>query len=307
MTPTSKRSHPTLWYLTHHKPTALAILVLLALLALAFVGPAVLRDGMVNDARATFVPPSWSHPLGTDWLGRDQLSRVAIGLRTTLMIASGALVLPLLIGIPLGVIAGYRGGWLDALFMRSFDILFAFPALLLAMMVVAILGPGMINVMIAIGVLYLPHIARVTRGPVLTVRGEDFVTASRCAGTSQARIILRHVLPNSLPSILVQSALVFSAAVLTEATLSFLGLGAQPPTPTLGGMITASRPHLNTAPWLAIFPGLTIAILVAAANTLGDGLREALDPRLRGRAEQGEADAVDTPELSLAQAGSAQP
>lgn len=273
--------HSALSYLLRHRPTAIAVVALTVLVILAFLGPSLLPDGMSNNSKAVFQPPSWSHPFGTDWLGREQLTRVAIGLRITLLIAGGSLVIPVVIGVPLGILAGYRGGWVDAALMRSVDVLFAFPALLLAMMVVAILGPGMFNVMIAIGILYLPHLARVARGPVLTVRTEDFVTASRCAGTSELRVIWRHILPNALPAILVQTALVLSAAILTEATLSFLGLGAQPPTPTLGGMITASRTHMRRAPWLAIFPGLTIAVLVAAVNTLGDGLREALDPRLR--------------------------
>jgi ABC-type dipeptide/oligopeptide/nickel transport system permease subunit len=189
----------------------------------------------------------------------------------------------LLVGGSLGMIAGVAGGRIDNLIMRLMDILFAFPALVLAILIAAVLGPSLTNAMIAIGIVIIPIFARTARAPVLSVMEKEFMVAARVAGVSSTRLVLRHVLPNSVTPLVVQATISFSAAILDEAALSFLGLGAQPPTPSWGKMLSDARNYITLAPWMAIFPGLAIVIAVLAINLLGDGLRDFLDPRTRKR------------------------
>lgn len=225
--------------------------------------------------------PNATYRLGTDEFGRDILSRLMYGATNSLRVALLSVTLACVIGTVLGTIAGYAGGWLDNGIMRVMDLLFAFPAILLALSIVAALGPGANNTIAAISVVYTPIFARVARGPVLSLKFMEFVEAARAMGARHARILLRHVLPNTLAPIVVQISLALSWAMLTEAGLSFLGLGTIPPDPSWGSMLSESRKLMEIAPWMAISPGLAIMLGVLGFNLLGDGLRDALDPRLR--------------------------
>ncbi len=225
--------------------------------------------------------PSGAHPLGTDELGRDLFARVIWGSRVSLPVAFVAVAVGLLVGGTIGLAAGYRGGLTDLLLMRVIDAILAFPALILAIAIVAVLGPGLRNAMIAIGIVQLPVYARLMRAQVLTLKGLDFIAAVRALGASPARLIVYHFLPNLLNPLIVQISLSAAAAMLAEATLSFLGLGAQPPTPDWGFMLNTGARFLNNDPWLALGPGVAISVAVFAFNWLGDALRDALDPRLR--------------------------
>jgi len=240
-------------------------------------------DPMAMDFTARFAPPSWAHPFGTDDFGRDVFSRVLYGAAVSFQVAFIAVGISGVAGIALGLTAGYLGGWVDEVIMRVMDVLFAFPAVLLAITVMAILGRGVENAMIAIAIVYAPIFARVTRGAVISVRDRDFVMAARALGQGQLRIMLRHVLPNALGPIIVQTSLSLAFAILAEAALSFFGLGTQPPDPSWGRMLSEGRGFLQQAPWMGIFPGLAIMVSVLGFNTLGDGLRDVLDPRFRGR------------------------
>ena len=258
--------------------------IILALAAVALFGAALAPyDPMAMDFGARFAPPSWAHPFGTDDFGRDVFSRVLYGAAVSFQVAFIAVGISGIAGVALGLTAGYRGGWLDEVIMRAMDVLFAFPAVLLAITVMAILGRGVENAMIAIAIVYAPIFARVTRGAVISVRDREFVLAARALGQSQARIMLRHVLPNALGPIIVQTSLSLAFAILAEAALSFFGLGTQPPDPSWGRMLSEGRGFLQQAPWMGIFPGLAIMVSVLGFNTLGDGLRDVLDPRFRGR------------------------
>jgi peptide/nickel transport system permease protein len=225
--------------------------------------------------------PSWSMPLGADTFGRDLLSRIVFGARLSFQVSAFSVLIALIAGSVLGLLAGYAGGWIDQLIMRAMDVLFAFPAVLLALGVVAALGPSPSNVVIAISIVYTPIFARVVRGPVLALKEREFVEAARALGARASRIIARHVLPNLLSVLIVQASIALSWAVLTEASLSFLGLSAQPPAPSWGVMLNEGRQNLELAPHMAIFPGMAIMLAVLGFNLLGDGLRDALDPRLR--------------------------
>jgi peptide/nickel transport system permease protein len=258
----------------------LAIVMLYVLLALtADLLP--LRSPVQIVGANRMAAPSWSMPLGADTFGRDLLSRVVYGARLSLEVAVISVALALLAGSVLGLLAGYAGGWLDQVIMRTMDVLFAFPTVLLALGVVAALGPSPANVIIAISIVYTPIFARVVRGPVLALKEREFVEAARALGARSSRIIARHVLPNLLSVLIVQTSIALSWAVLTEASLSFLGLSAQPPAPSWGAMLNEGRQNLELAPHLAIFPGLAIMLAVLGFNLLGDGLRDVLDPRLR--------------------------
>jgi len=225
--------------------------------------------------------PSVMYLLGTDEFGRDILSRLMHGATNSLRIAILSVTAATLAGTTLGIVAGYAGGLADNVIMRIMDLFFAFPAILLALFIVAALGPGMNNTILAIAVVYTPIFARVARGPVLAIKEVEFVSAARCIGASHSRILTRHVLPNMVAPIIVQVSLALSWAMLTEAGLSFLGLGTQPPLPSWGGMLSESRRLMEIAPWMAISPGVAIMLGVLGFNLLGDGLRDALDPRLR--------------------------
>jgi len=225
--------------------------------------------------------PTFDHPMGTDNLGRDQLSRVMYGVRMSMLVAGTSISAALVIGVLLGLISGYFGRWLDELIMRLMDVLYAFPDLLLALALVATFGTGLRGLIIAIAVGRIPGFARVTRATVLSIRENEYVEAARTVGLRDWQIIWRHILPNGLAPIIVMLSINLALAILVEASLSFLGLGIQPPTPSLGGLLKDALGFMEQAPWMAIFPGLTIALIVFALNLLGDGLRDALDPNLK--------------------------
>ena len=255
-----------------------AVLFLVALLA-PVISP---HDPIATEPDNAYLPPlSPGHILGTDELGRDQISRILWGARISLPVAFVAVAVGLIAGGFIGLVSGYAGGLTDLLLMRVIDALLAFPALILAIALVAALGPSLRNAMIAIGIVAIPAYARLVRAVVLQLKQMEFVVASRSLGANPARIILRHLIPNLMNPVLVQVSLSAGFAILAEAVLSFLGLGAQPPTPDWGQMITTGRTFLPNDPWLAIIPGIAISITVYSFNLLGDSLRDALDPRLR--------------------------
>lgn len=225
--------------------------------------------------------PGAKYLLGTDEFGRDILSRLMHGATNSLRIALLAVGLSTTLGTAIGMLSGYAGGIADNLIMRVMDLFFAFPAILLALSIVAALGPGSNNTVLAIAVVYTPIFARVARGPVLAIKEMEFVSAARAVGSRHVRILMRHILPNMVAPIIVQVSLALSWAMLTEAALSFLGLGTQPPQPSWGSMLSESRRMMEIAPWMAVSPGLAIMLGVLGFNLLGDGLRDALDPRLK--------------------------
>jgi peptide/nickel transport system permease protein len=225
--------------------------------------------------------PSALHWFGTDEVGRDVLARVIFGARASLLAGVISVAIALLVGVPVGLISGYLGGFIDALFSRITDALLACPFLILAIALAAFLGPSLGNAMIAIGITTMPIFVRLTRGQVMAVKVEDYVEAARTVGNPHWRIALVHILPNILPALLVQATLSIAAAIIAEAALSFLGLGQQPPAPSWGSMLNAAQRFLVNAPWMAIWPGLAIFLTVLSFNLVGDGLRDALDPRSR--------------------------
>jgi len=264
----------------------LGLIIVLALILAAITAPILApHDPYEQDYTAVLQPPSSKHPMGTDNLGRDVLSRVIFGSRVSLQVGLIAVGLATVVGVTVGLVSGYWRGALDEVLMRIMDALYSFPAVLLALAITAALGPGIGNAMVAIGIVYIPLFARLARGQVLQVREFDFVMATRSIGASDARIITRHIFPNILAPIIVQASLSVAMAIIVEASLSFLGLGVQPPTATWGGMLRIGYRFLERAPWLALYPGLAIFVTVLGLNFLGDGLRVALDPRLlqRGR------------------------
>ncbi len=257
------------------------ILVTILILTAIF-GPLLAPyDPNAIDMANRFAPPSLEHPFGTDDFGRDIFSRVMVGARVSLMVGIIAVGLSASVGSFLGVLAGYTGRFTDEVIMRVMDILFAFPAILLAIAIMAALGRGVGNAMIAIGIVYIPIFARIARASVLSVREEEFVDAARATGSSDSRIMYRHIFPNVLSPIIVEITLSLSFAILAEAALSFFGLGTQPPDPSWGRMLSEGRAYFQQSVWLAIFPGLAIMLTVLGFNLLGDGLRDALDPRLK--------------------------
>jgi peptide/nickel transport system permease protein len=262
-------------------------LVVLAVVAVAAIfGPLLTPyDPTLTDVPNRLQPPSLAHPFGTDDLGRDILSRVIAGARVSLVVGFVAVSIALVVGVPLGLVAGYYGGWTETAIMRFADMVFAFPAILLAITVLAILGPGVVNAMVAIGIVYMPIFARITRASTLSVREEVYVRAARSVGASDLQIISRHILPNVLTPIIVQTSISLAFAILSEAALSFLGLGAQPPQPSWGRMLAEGRSFFSLAWWMAFFPGLAILLTVLAFNLVGDALRDALDPRQKSAIE----------------------
>lgn len=227
--------------------------------------------------------PSSEYPLGTDNLGRDVLSRVVYGARISIAVGLIAVLIAMVGGAFLGMIAGFYGGWLDSLIMRFADIMLAFPGILLAIAIVAILGPGLTNAMIAVGIAAIPVYARTARGSILSVKTEDYIEAARAVGVPDRWLMVRHILPNIMAPIIVLSTVNVGTAILSAAGLSYLGLGAQPPTPEWGSMLSVARAYLRDAWWMATFPGLGIMLVVLAVNLMGDGLRDVLDPRLKSR------------------------
>lgn len=227
-------------------------------------------------------PPSWAHWFGTDEVGRDLLARIIYGARASLSAGVISVGIAIGLGVPLGMMAGYGPGWVDVVLSRITDAMLACPFLILAIALAAFLGPSLSNAMIAIGITATPIFVRLTRGQVMAVKVEDYVESARAIGNPKWRIALRHILPNVLPQLLVQMTLTIATAVIAEASLSFLGLGQQPPAPSWGSMLNSAQRFLTNAPWMAVWPGLAIFLTVLSFNLLGDGLRDAFDPRERG-------------------------
>jgi peptide/nickel transport system permease protein len=253
----------------------IALFTVLALLA-PYIAP---YDPAAQSWASVRKPPSLAHWLGTDEVGRDVLSRLIWGARASLMAGSISIAIALLLGLPLGMLAGYLGGAIDALISRVTDAMLAIPFLILAIALAAFLGPSLGNAMIAIGVSTAPIFVRLTRAQVMAVKVEDYIEGARAVGNPRWRIAIVHILPNILPALLVQATLSIAAAIIAEASLSFLGLGQQPPAPSWGSMLNAAQRFLASAPWMAIWPGLAIFLTVLSFNLVGDGLRDALDPR----------------------------
>jgi peptide/nickel transport system permease protein len=269
--------------LKRNRGVAVGIVLVSLLILVAVLSPVISpHNPLATAPDDAYLPPlSPGHVLGTDELGRDLFSRVLWGARVSLPVAFVAVIVGLVGGGLIGIVCGYAGGLTDLLLMRFVDALLAFPALILAIALVAALGPSLLNAMVAIGIVAIPVYARLVRGVVLQLKPMEFVMATRSIGASPFRIVVRHLIPNLLNPVLVQVSLSAGFAILAEATLSFLGLGAQPPTPDWGQMITIGRTFLPNDPWLAIVPGAAISITVYSFNLLGDSLRDALDPRLR--------------------------
>jgi peptide/nickel transport system permease protein len=260
----------------------IGLVIIAASVLVALLAPVIApHDIRAMSPQAALSPPSRAHVFGTDEFGRDVFSRVLTGSRVSLVVAFFSVLVALALGTTIGLAAGFYGGWWDAFSMRGMDIIFAFPAILLAIAIMAVLGTRLINLVIAIGVVYTPQFARVARAAALAVRGLEFVDAARALGLGNGRIIWRHIIPNVLAPVTVQVSLSLSLAILSESALSFLGLGTQPPTPSWGNMLSEGRQFLEIAPWNAVFPGLAIMVVVLGFNLLGDGLRDLLDPRLR--------------------------
>lgn len=254
--------------------------VVLVFVALAVLAPWIAPyDPAATDFLSVRQAPSGSYWFGTDEIGRDVLSRVLFGARASLVAGVISVAIALLAGVPLGLIAGFYGGWLDEVVMRLTDALLSFPFLILAVALAAALGPSLQNAMIAIGIAVTPTFVRLMRGQVLAVKNAEYVQAARALGAGDGRILARHVLPNAFAPILVQATVTIAQAIIAESSLSFLGLGVQPPTPSWGGMLNTAKNFLVQAPWMAIWPGLSIFVTVLAFNLFGDGLRDAFDPR----------------------------
>jgi len=271
------------WRRLRRRPAAMAALVIvLAVVAAAALAPWIAPyDPTAQSWSAVRQAPSAAHWFGTDEVGRDVFSRILWGARASLAAGLVSVAIAIVIGVPLGLLSGYVGGWVDAVLGRVTDAMLAIPFLILAIALAAFLGPNLTNAMIAIGVTATPIFIRLTRGQVMQARAEEWVEAARAVGNPHWRIALRHVLPNTMPPILVQATLTVATAVIAEASLSFLGLGQQPPMPSWGSMLNSAQRFLGQAPWMAVFPGLAIFVTVLAFNVLGDGLRDALDPRAK--------------------------
>jgi peptide/nickel transport system permease protein len=258
----------------------LAVIVLFVLIAI--FAPLIAPYDPTHQSWTTIrKPPSVQHWFGTDESGRDLLSRVIFGARASLFAGVVSISLALGLGVPIGLIAGYGGRWIDAIISRMTDAMLACPFLILAIALAAFLGPSLQNAMIAIGLTATPIFVRLTRGQVMAVKVEDYVEAARAVGNPPIRIALKHILPNILPALIVQATISIATAIIAEASLSFLGLGQQPPVPSWGSMLNTAQRFLTNAPWMAVWPGLAIFLVVLSFNMLGDGLRDALDPKER--------------------------
>jgi dipeptide transport system permease protein len=275
-------------YFRQNRGAVAGLAVFLALILIALFADVLAPHAPdVQDRAALLLPPAWqegglwTYPLGTDATGRCLLSRIIYGARYSLAIGFIVISLSLVGGVTIGLLSGFFQGWPDSLIMRLMDILLAIPSLLLALVVVAILGPGLFNAVFAVAIVYLPHYVRLTRAAAMTELGKDYVVGSRVAGAGLARLMFLTVLPNCMPPLIVQATLGFSTAVLDMAALGFLGMGAQPPTPEWGTMLADAREFILRAWWVVTFPGLAILVTVLAINLMGDGLRDVLDPKLK--------------------------
>ncbi len=276
------------YYFSENRGAVIGLFVFLFLIVLAIFAPLIAPHAPNEQYRdAVLVPPFWQEGgstaflLGTDPVGRDILSRLIYGTRYSLFIGVIVTTIALTGGITLGVVAGYFRGWIDTVIMRLMDIILAFPSLLLALVLVAVLGPGLTNAMIAIALVFQPHFVRLTRAAVMTEKNRDYVVAAKVAGAGPLRLMFKTILPNCMAPLIVQATLSFSNAILDAAALGFLGMGAQPPTPEWGTMLAESREFIMRAWWVVTLPGLAILVTVLAINLMGDGLRDALDPKLK--------------------------
>lgn len=276
------------FYFSRNRGAVAGLFVFAALVVIAILAPLIAPHGAATQYRdALLLPPVWQDGgrsdflLGTDAVGRDMLSRLIYGTQYSLFIGVVVVSIALIGGIITGLLAGFFRGWVDTVIMRVMDLILAFPSLLLALVLVAVLGPGLTNAMIAIAIVYQPHFARLARAAVMAEMEREYVTAARVAGAGNLRLMFRTILPNCLAPLIVQATLSFSAAVLDSAALGFLGMGAQPPTPEWGTMLAEAREFILSAWWVVTFPGLAILISVLAINLMGDGLRDALDPKLK--------------------------
>ncbi|WP_339185134.1 nickel transporter permease [Oceanobacillus sp. FSL W7-1293] len=258
------------------------MIIILFFLILALIAPLLTPYSYYEQNLANrLLPPSGEHWMGTDDLGRDILTRIAYGARVSLQVGFFAVIGALVFGTFLGIIAGYFGRWVDMIISRIFDILLAFPSILLAIAIVAILGASLQNALIAIAIINIPIFGRIVRSRVISLRAEEYIMAAKAQGMKNGRIIFHHILPNSITPIIVQATLGFGTAILEAAALGFLGLGAQPPTPEWGQMLASSREFIQLAPWTLIMPGVSIMLVVLGFNLVGDGLRDVLDPKMR--------------------------
>lgn len=270
--------------LLRHRLAMFGAVILLITVFMAVLGPRLLMyDPNAMDFTARFAPPSISHPFGTDDFGRDIFTRIVYGAHVSLEVGIIAVSLAAVVGSLLGMVAGYGNRIADEIIMRLMDVLYAFPAILLAIAILAALGKGVGNAMIAIGIVYIPIFARIARGSVLSIRNEEFILAARALGAGGNRILFRHIMPNILSPIIVETTLSLAFAILAEASLSFFGLGTQAPDPSWGRMLSEGRSYFRQSVWMGIFPGLAIMFMVMGFNFLGDGLRDVLDPRLKNR------------------------
>ena len=276
------------YYFSQNKGAVIGFYVFVAIVIIAVLADVIAPHApAVQNRGALLLPPFWmeggsmTYPLGTDPVGRDLLSRLIHGARFSLFIGLFVVTLSMSVGVLVGLVAGFFRGWIDIAIMRVMDVILAFPSLLLALVLVAILGPGLMNAMIAIALILQPHFVRLTRAAVLGEREREYVIASRVAGAGNLRLMFRTILPNCLAPLIVQATLSFSSAILDAAALGFLGMGAQPPTPEWGTMLAEAREFIQRAWWVVTFPGLAILITVLAINLMGDGLRDALDPKLK--------------------------
>ena len=276
------------FYFRQNRGAVIGLVVFFLLVLIAVLAPVIAPHDPTSQYRDAFlVPPVWQEGgnaeflLGTDAVGRDMLSRLIFGAQYSLFIGIVVVAIALFGGVIIGLVAGFYQGWVDSVIMRVMDVILAFPSLLLALVLVAVLGPGLTNAMIAIAIVYQPHFARLTRAAVMSEMKREYVTAARVAGAGNLRLMFRTILPNCLGPLIVQATLSFSSAVLDSAALGFLGMGAQPPSPEWGTMLAEAREFILRAWWVVTFPGLTILISVLAINLMGDGLRDALDPKLK--------------------------
>ncbi len=267
--------------LRHNRMALTGAGIVLVMFVMAAAASFVSTDPSAIDVGQSLLPPSAAHPLGTDDLGREVLVRMLYGARISLLVGFVAVGISTVIGIVLGALAGYYGGWIDALVMRFVDIMLCFPTFFLILAVIAFLDPSIWNIMIVIGLTSWMGVARLIRAEFLSLRQRDFVLAAQALGASDSRLIFRHILPNAMSPVLVSATLGVAGAILTESALSFLGIGVQPPTPSWGNMLIIGKQTLGSAWWLSVFPGIAILITVLGYNLLGEGVRDALDPRLK--------------------------
>jgi len=274
----------SLRHLAHNRLAMFGLVLVVIEVAMAVFAPLMaLQSPDEIDTLAMLGSPSAAHLLGTDDLGRDTLSRLIYGARVSLSASTIAVALAMLVGVPLGLVAGYLGGRIDEAVMRVLDSVMALPPLVLALTIAAVLGPGLVNGMLAIAIVAVPTFTRLVRGQVLSIKHDDYVTAARSIGAPSRTIIFRHILPNAINPVIVQGALGVGFAIITESSLSFIGLGAQPPTPSWGSMVQVGFQYLELAPWLVLAPAIIIFVAVLGFNLLGEGLREMLDPNARSR------------------------